>query len=258
MQSYFVFREAKNTDELEALLRLRYQVYQDCRMKVFFSKNNNGIDLDCYDLKARHFGLFKDGKQPIGYMRVVEDEDSPMKKEVLYLASKFPYIAEAIQTPSEYPFPLMNYSAKANQSVQPLLDRRAAGQRLVEAGRFALDPAFQSRKLGQHMIESAIAVIFNFKVDCVIIACHRLHRAIYSRYGFRGVSLGEHVDVYSLPFCILFASPKDVPARVRPRIESMAADFQKTGEICYPAHSRVSASTNAIRTPQHRALRVAA
>ena len=191
-------------------------------------------------------------------MRVVEDQVSPAHDLLLRIASRYSDLLNAIQTRPEHLFPLTAYSTVTNKAAQPLLQRHAAGERLVEPGRFALHPDYQSRKLGQHMIESAVATyFFGFKVDAML-TCHKLHRAIYSRYGFRGVSLGEHVDVYSLPFCILFASPKDVPARVRPRIESMAADFQKTGEICYPAHSRVSASTNAIRTPQHRALRVAA
>jgi len=75
MQSYFVFRQAQSVDELRALLKLRYKVYRESRLQQFVPENECGIDLDGYDLRSRHFGLFKNNSHPIGYMRVVEDND---------------------------------------------------------------------------------------------------------------------------------------------------------------------------------------
>ena len=86
MDSYFVFREARSTSELEALFRLRYKVYQNSRLHCFEPANEYGINLDCYDLRARHFGLYMNDEVLVANHCAVGETLSPMINELLEIA----------------------------------------------------------------------------------------------------------------------------------------------------------------------------
>ena len=92
-QSYFVFREAANTNELLDPFRLRYRVYRNSRLARFVPENKYGIDLNCYDVRSRHFGLLAvcaNTEQSIGYCRVVEDQEVSGRIDVLELVRQIP------------------------------------------------------------------------------------------------------------------------------------------------------------------------
>jgi len=75
MENTYCFREARNVEELYALLKLRYEEYRNSRLAGFCPENEYGLDIDEFDLRSRHFGLFQqsaDGEKAIGYMRVVQ------------------------------------------------------------------------------------------------------------------------------------------------------------------------------------------
>ena len=59
MTKSIIFRQAKNLHELKALLKLRYQGYLQSVCASLIQPNRYQIDLDVYDLRALHFGIFR-------------------------------------------------------------------------------------------------------------------------------------------------------------------------------------------------------
>ena len=115
-EKYFIFREVTSAKELVNLLRFRYRVYRESRLQKFCPENDYGIGLDCFDLRARHFGLFFHDlytMHPVGYMRVVEDENSCIQEELLRLVSEYPSLSEKLKITPKDPFPLMTYYPEA-------------------------------------------------------------------------------------------------------------------------------------------------
>ncbi len=238
-QSYYVFREAQNPDELLELFRLRYQVYRNSDLARLVPENEYRIDLDMYDFRARHFGLFytnEGSEQPIGYMRVVEDREVCGKTDVFDLVKRSPDLFNKLENTCAYPFPLMAYFPDSSVVKEAYSSMQEKWQRLVEPGRFALYRTSRFRRLGQHMIESAIAVyFFTLKVDYAMMCVDSTHKAIYGLYGFKpfaGTVEADFLGIGSSSVCLI-GSPEGVPSPRRERLSQMAKAYQETVRICY-------------------------
>lgn len=239
--TYFIFREAESLDELRSLLCLRYKIYRESRIRGFVTKNEYGIDLDCYDLRARHYGLFRhdlSGFQPVGYHRFVQESYGPMWQEVAKLTREFPSLYEQAQLSPRVPFPMMSHAPGAETIWGIYSNLKAAGESMVEeATRFSLDATIRSVALARHIIESDAAIQFySLNFDHVIMACTESHRNFYDRYGFRKLKGVLDCDVNGVHLTCVMASAGFLHYSVRDRIMRMANVFLETGCICYYPH----------------------
>jgi hypothetical protein len=81
------FREPKNINELEGLLRLRYSVYTEDPLLYKMISASLPHDLTPHDLTALHFGAFDSGK-PIGYIRIVTSSETHLSEWVKMIGEK--------------------------------------------------------------------------------------------------------------------------------------------------------------------------
>lgn len=237
---YFVYRELATTDEFEDTFRLRYYIYRGSGLKSLVKENEHQIDFDPYDLRARHFGLFRvhEGSElPVGYLRIVEDEDLSAETGVWDLVSRFPSLGSVTRGRLKHPFPLMCYHPKKGTIRRSYREMTARGDRLVEACRLAIDPCFRSLRLAQHIVESALAVyFFHFGVEHAIWCCDGSHSRFYGLYGLRRFPGTKDSDFLGLGHnsCCLLGSAAGVPPRLALRIARMAEAYGRTGRIaCY-------------------------
>jgi GNAT superfamily N-acetyltransferase len=236
--TYFVFREAKTIDDFGALLRLRYRVYRNSDLTKFIPENAYSIDVDCYDIRARHFGLFevkRNRERAIGYLRVVEDRLVPAQRTIFSLVNGIPELRRRLEETPEHPFPMMNYMPDPSV-IESLRDSIAEdGERVVEPCRFALDESFRSLRIARHMVESILAVYGSYLgFDHAIYCCDSANAAFYKAYGFNyleGSPISDFVGIGEKSCCLL-ASYGDIPMLARERIESMADAYAETGSIC--------------------------
>jgi hypothetical protein len=242
-QSYFVFREAANADQLLQLFQLRYQVYRNSKLAKFVPENEYGIELDCYDLRARHFGLFsvnRGAEQPIGYLRVVEDRKVSGKVDVFELLKQAPGLRCKLEGTPPCPFPLMSYFPDAHIVNQIYSKIKVHNEDMVEACRFALDNS-QSRslRLAKHMVESAVAVyFFCYQSEHALWCCDSSKKSFYRLYGFRPVTGAREDDFAGLGVsssCVI-GSATCVPSPARERVVQMAKAYGETGRICCPTN----------------------
>lgn len=237
--SYFVFRESKTADELHSLLKLRYRVFCRSPLTSFDQPNGRGIDLDCWDLRARHFGLFrtKDGtSEAVGYMRVVEAASTSSSDMVRSVARCYTGLLDEVDIQAPHPFPLMKYFPDHDLIGDRYNEILKKGERLVEPGRFALTESVRSRHLGKHMIESAIAVyFFALGFEHATMCCYSSQKPFYRRYGFEPLEGGSESDFAGInrKNCCVFGSVDTIPYRVERRLRQMAAKYMRTSKISY-------------------------
>lgn len=87
---HLIFREAKDIEELLPLLRLRYSIYLNERKvtRQFLKLNSLNIDIDFFDLNARHFGLYhthNEMESLIGCCRIVYGSENQFDLKDLLL-----------------------------------------------------------------------------------------------------------------------------------------------------------------------------
>jgi predicted GNAT family N-acyltransferase len=231
---YFVFREIRTIDEMTELLSLRYQVYMANPVRLFIQENESRIDLDEYDLKACHFGLFRNDIEPMGYIRIISEQDSPQKQLILEMVADHPELEAAISRTRRAPLPFMTYPPDAGAILQEYQENIANRKIWVEPSRLVISPVYQSLKLVQHLVKSAIAVyFFYFKVDSARLCCSSHHRQLYQHYGFEENKAIMETDVIGISSCYLVSSPDQVPFQSRNRLMRMAEVFARSGQICY-------------------------
>jgi len=237
--SYFVFREAANAEELLALLRLRYRVYRDSRLTKFCAENKEGIDLDAYDLRSKHFGLFlhSDGLDacPVGYERVVEDRFKGVEDNLATILRWYPSIATEFRSNNQSIFPLLDYFPCAG-SVSAIYRRcRIQGKKLVEPGRFALEQRVRSIAIARQFVTMIFAGLRADGVGYAILTCSPTHERFYSQFGFRRLSGAgaKRIVCKGVSWVCLLGSADGLPDGVKDRVLAMVNVYRRTGQICY-------------------------
>ncbi len=238
-RKYFVYREAASSEELEALLRLRYQVYSGCNLAKFVHENELGFELDAYDFRSRHFGMFlvEHGVEtPIGYLRVVEDNDLSNQPQVTALAAKYADHFGEINSQVPAPFPVFTYSPDAQVMKTMYQEMLALDEKAVEPTRMGLLEVHRSRRMGRLLFECSVAIyFFTFGVDHVFACCDSSKKAFYHLYEWNHIPGTRECDFAGLgeSSVCLHGSAAGTPDKVRPRILAMAEAFRSTGRICY-------------------------
>lgn len=236
-QSYFVYREAANANELEILLRLRYHAFRDSQLKGFVAENETGLDLDCYDLRSRHFGLFHHAENhtvAVGYHRVVSDEYGPHWQNIMTLASQSSQQYERVcQTPVK-PLPLMTYHPQAKILEDYYNQLKSEGRKICEGSRLTLSEPFRSIELVRHIIGSAVTIFFDIcRYDLGLVALSPSHRRFYTPFGFTDVDQINVFKIFGVSLTCLKITANAIPKTLKNSIHQMGEAFEETGMICY-------------------------
>lgn len=234
---YYIFREPKNFDELKALLLLRYKVFRESRLEKFVVENEACINLDCYDLYSRHFGLYAhdgDSSRPVGYVRMVTDEEGTFRDELFELAKSIPSLYEKVNRIPEEPFPIMNYCPYRNDIREYYVNLKLRGEKLVEAGRLSLVNSVRGLKIATNFIASIFASFLVHDVDKTILACRPNHQNIYNLFG--AVVFNSTIEFQcdeADSSALLLLSAKNLPESMKEKVYKMAVAYRATGSICY-------------------------
>jgi two-component system chemotaxis response regulator CheY len=247
LDRHFAFRKVANYQEMLDHLRLRYAVYRTtATMKqVFLNDTDAGFDLEPHDRGATFLSLFHVGmeeNQLIGTMRL-SGRAQPGAEELLGRAARdFPETASGLEDTLDVPLPMMKYLVDRDALGQLHGRLKEAGESVVEPGRFALDPGFQtalfgesSAMLGRFMIEGTIAFASFFSsIENAILTCVPAQVRFYRRYGFRaaeGTSTG-YQPLLNVEFTCLHGRPEWVPSAERERLSSMGACLRRQNLAC--------------------------
>jgi N-acyl-L-homoserine lactone synthetase len=180
------FRKARSVDELESLLRLRYQVFSESRLADYVHPTDDGIDLDAFDLKSAHFGLFGGREEePVGYLRRVEGRRSEHASMIEEIVARHPGEHTQVLSDTGQPYPILSYHPDREAIRLVCLQAEMRGRKLAEVSRLSLHRGVRSLHTAVFMASSAIAAGFadGFEESVVILAVS--HIRFYERFGFR-------------------------------------------------------------------------
>lgn len=234
MQSQrFIFRAAKDAEELYQLLKLRYEIYRDSRLAGFVRDNKYGVDIDAYDFRAVHFGLFEQqgrAEVPVGYMRVIGKSFDSSAHYLDILRS----ISEISEQEAEYlhTLPFCNYFPETT-SIDSFV-----GKEWCEAGRFAVKSAYRCLHLSKFMCEGAIAYALFYKgLSNAAVFCKESHLLFYKRYGFTQLGTPKFLkppfsdSVTSERYALLTISRDSMPSFQVAKFKNMVNEYCQLGRL---------------------------
>ena len=245
----YAFRQPISVQELMALRKVSYNAYRESRLHKFCPDNKLGIQLDCHDLYALHFGLFRESSgesKPVGYIRLVTDEISPMYYDVVSIASLDETLLENVLKLPDELYPVIEYVPFAERLRKLHEELRRDGIKLVEASRLSLDPSVQGRKLEEYalanfMISSVFAATKVYGIDAAMMAVAPSHKPTYERFGFG--QLDQTEIFYPEKFdggpalLLLLGLQEQLPSLQKGKILRMADEYARSGQIVYHAHT---------------------
>jgi len=228
--SCFVYRPAQNADELEALLRLRYQVFRSSNLAKFCDENPDGIDMDSYDIRSHHYGMFPctvDGwKAPVAYQRVIFETPQSEGLLIEAVAAKYPSLKYNIEPKPSYPFYYM-YNSSYGQAVNNFhVNAKSRGESIGEASRFSIDPSIRSVRIMLFAMESIIVHEHVVRgLDWSFTLTYSDLARFFRRFGFQEFPDTQEEIICNVPFTTLLIS---FPALV----EGVKAKLEKMGDVC--------------------------
>ncbi len=233
-KKYYVFRAANSVSELKSLLQLRYRGYLESKCASLMHQNDHGLDLDGYDMQARHFGLFEcngRSQRPIGYIRFAQDTVSPQLKEIWQLSMAYPDLVNQLEYNPDKPYPVLGHLEDSEPVQTFYQDIRNDGKSMVEGSRMVLDANYRSLGFSRFIIESAVSVcLYSFAYDYSVLACVPNHRRFYERFGFSNL----HTSVYDDVKChIMLITENQLSSTLQSNMHNMARAYDRFEALYY-------------------------
>jgi hypothetical protein len=243
----YTFREITEADELEQAFRLRYEVYSHCRCSSLLKSNKNKMDLDVYDLHARHFGLFINENELAGYWRIVLNKNDLYNSVIFAIGRKYDLFpgygtsCDEVEEKELADFPFLSYADIPKDIKQFYTSLKSRNEEVAEGSRLILKEQFRSVRTVLFLMDCMMML---FYTHCLgkrhaITVCVKEHAPFYQRYGFqfigddRGYSLSGSIKeavCLAIPISDKLSS-STVPENLHPKIEAMAAEYKITGKI---------------------------
>jgi len=233
---YFELREATTMTELMKLLRLRAEVFAASRWSSRFAFSPEGLELDEYDPRARHFGLFANGRHPVGYQRVIIGDSGIVEPRIFRAVEGCPELEERVSREPLAPIPMLHYGPFP-EAVQKYYWAERSRRRLVEASRFAVPVERREVRLMLSVVQGCIAIMLLVSAASAVMTCHASASRTYRRCGatdLPGTRPAFH-EVWNAQMCFLAISSERIPEPVRERLEPLAAEYRATGMLRFPA-----------------------
>jgi CheY-like chemotaxis protein len=234
---FFVLREVTEREEVEAHLRLRYEVYAtEAHLTTLLPKEPVAMDVDAYDAVSRLMGLFRESGSEtrlVGTHAYVTGEDSPARSSLEALVAGEESLRSRLRERPSDAVPSLGYMPEREALSALLREIHDRGERVSECRRYTLHPQFRASRLflrlAVHIVEGAMAFHREFGIARTITSVLESHRRFYEPYGFRTVGAGFFSDVR---VACLHASLSTLPSNVRARVDEMAERIRRTGGAC--------------------------
>lgn len=235
--TYQVFRQPRNFDEFEDILKLRFEVFMEKGENHLFEQSGiqYGLDINNYDLCSEHFGLYENDELLIGTIRFIDSDKNPNSEAwISQLLKKYtalkPQLLDVPQTPF---YVQITQNTWMEQAATTLLKTyRNEDHKMWETSRLAILKAYRGVKNVHRIIEPAYGfVVKNQSSSLFAIAAD--HKPIFQPlFNYPIVLSGEYKygpTVRILVYCDIHCLH---PAK-RPKIEKMANALQETGQIVF-------------------------
>lgn len=158
--------------------RFRYRIYSESRQAGFLNGREDGLDIDRYDARARHYGWYLNGEL-VGCIRFVEPDES------------------------EDALPMLSYmteSGPRNAVKQFIAECRTQGEPMVEASRFCLAPGHRGLRTAKEFVLAMVRTMQPLGYEQGLFDCDERHSAFYSLLGFDTVDAAGSFHLTGLQY----------------------------------------------------------
>jgi predicted GNAT family N-acyltransferase len=229
----FIFREPKNQQELEVLLKVRYTAFMQSDWRSTVTPNPYGISIDSYDYQSRIIGLFvleNSGLQrPIGSARIVSAETGTYRTWLDTILSKYSKLT--VSRSENLSFSILEYF-KNNRNLLDFIDKNEKNeQEVAEIGRLSILPDMNQLKLSVVFIDALAAIFFLYHDVCIMQVKTDISK-FYQSYGFAPLPNVVH-EALCKPVQAHFIESKMLHLGNTTKIEKMRRAYHKTKQICF-------------------------
>jgi predicted GNAT family N-acyltransferase len=238
MKRIYTFSEVTNKEDLEKCFQMRYLIYAESASKVRLNQTSIKIDINVFDVHAKHYCLRKDDEM-VGYLRLVLPNDELVNEDVLEIGDSYALLSktEYVRQQQTAPYPFLSYHQVPQGHWNYYTDIRTKGEQLIEASRLILHPEHRGLNVSRFLVECALVLYIENCSDNrhAIIDCFTNHSTFYKSYGFSNIT-GESYLLHGIPNVTLslppFSAESDrIPASVRSRLMGMIEEFRENGVL---------------------------
>ena len=185
IKGLYAFQEITEEKELLAAFRMRYQTYQEQPdLCVLTPENAANVDIDAYDIYARHFGVFKINTKPkvlIGYVRLIEIRKNQKIESTIRKIENLFHLTPAYRSHSFY---FQRNFLNAQHIIGFFSNKNL--NHIVEPSRFIISKPYKSMGLSQFIINSLMTTIHsNPDYKYAVIQSQNKYVNFYERNGFK-------------------------------------------------------------------------
>lgn len=235
--NYYSFREVTGMKELEPLLRLRYKVFKkEATTDDLFPENELELDLDFYDLRSRHFGVYhvENGwGMPVGYQRLILEDETAIAPALRRWAYGKPALMKRLSL-SEKKAPLYLMTLNSSGAMwRYYFEKKEWGASFAEASRVCILENHRSFGLTKAIFYSNMAlVLWVFNIDIGITSCTAKLSVIHRRLGLKVIE-GCNYDKHGVECSVLDVWKSDFNPHQYAELERMAEAYSVQDCICY-------------------------
>ena len=230
---YYEFKKVSNKKGLTELFELRYETMMESRLNALLKGLECSIELDVYDTRAEHYGLFEiEGLKcrAVGYMRVIQSTLSDVSDLILEIAKdNSEALYRKLKQSANHQLPILEYF-KASSSLIKQAMEKLPGDTWCEASRFILKKEVRSIGLAQFFIECGFAC---YPFDHCLISCSAGHSRIYRAYEAKTLAQNQYSDKIPYTTTLMRITPRECSLALKAKFERMERTFLLTGKVCF-------------------------
>ncbi|MES2559206.1 MAG: GNAT family N-acyltransferase [Bacteroidota bacterium] len=238
MKKMYTFSEVTNKEDLEKCFQMRYAVYAESANKVRLKQNPIRIDINVFDVHAKHYCLRKDDSI-IGYLRLVLPSLELVNESVLEIGDSYslPLKAEYSRQKQNAPYPFLSYTNVPPSHWNYYTEIRIKGEQLIEASRLILHPEYRGLNVSRFLVECALVLYIEHcdQTKHAIVDCFTNHSTFYKSYGFSKINEDPYL-LFGIPNDTLTLPPLSqendrIPSDIRNRLTEMAEEYKVKGVL---------------------------
>ena len=225
------FKEVVDARDLIDCFRLRYQQYDNPEYRLFLNENIHELDIDAFDLHSRHWAVYSDLNQILGYARIVhKEENTAVSMQIQKIIEAYDLNITSDANPNNY-LPILRFqSDSASPTVGQFFERHNK-QKVVELSRFMIRKGSPLRT-SKFMVNAGLGIYRHLlDIDKVVLACNDTHEKFWSLYGFKNMHKNQTYHIGSLKSVNLFSDLSDIHSSLSIRLENYAKQYHSKKEI---------------------------
>ncbi|MEM8523636.1 MAG: GNAT family N-acyltransferase [Bacteroidota bacterium] len=228
MRKKVTFKEIQAIEDLEKCFLLRYRQFVNTAHRVFL-KGKDKIDIDRFDIYSKHWGVFSEEGEIIGYARIIQEEKNlRVADHILAIGEKYAF---SDFEPCGCKFPIFTYQTDQSESSTATFLNRYSHKDVFELSRFIIKKG-NSFRISKFMVNAGLGIYkYSYADRLIILACHISHKKFWNAYGFKKIKEEEVYNVGSLKSVNLFSQLCGINERLETEWSEYANEFKLNNKV---------------------------